>query len=45
MKQLIIIMGMILLGDFIFNLMAGSQPESLKSVSLQAIRQTMEAWQ
>lgn len=45
MKQLIIIMGMILLGVFIFNLMAGSQPESLKSVSLQAIRQTMEAWQ
>ncbi len=45
MKQLIIIMGMILLGVFVFNLMAGSQPESLKSVSLQAIRQTMEAWQ
>lgn len=45
MKQLIIIMGMILLGVFVFNLMAGSQPGSLKSVSLQAIRQTMEAWQ
>ena len=45
MKQLIIIMGMISLGVFLFNLMAGSQPESLKSVSLQAIRQTMEAWQ
>ncbi len=44
MKQLIVIIGTILLGIFIFNLIAGSQPESLKSVSLQAIRQTMEAW-
>lgn len=44
MKNLIVIIGCILLGAIIFDMMAGSSPDSLKSVSGRAIVQTMEAY-
>lgn len=44
MKNLIVIIGCILLGAIIFDMMAGDSPDSLKSVSGRAIVQTMEAY-
>ncbi len=44
MKQLIVIIGCILLGAFLFEMMAGDSPDSLKSVSGKVILQTMEAY-
>ncbi len=44
MKQLIIIMGTILLGCIIFEMMAGGQPGSLRFVSAEAMRRTVEAY-
>lgn len=44
MKQLIIIIGTIILGCLIFNMMAGDRPESLKNVSLNAMERAMEEY-
>ena len=44
MKQLIIIMGTILLGCIIFDMMTGGQEDSLRSVSAEAMRRTVEAY-
>ncbi len=44
MKQLIIIIGTILLGCIVFDMMAGTHEGSLRWVSGQAMRQTMEAY-
>lgn len=44
MKNLIIIMGTILLGCIIFTLMVGEQPSSLRSVSAEVMRKTVEAY-
>lgn len=42
MKQLVIIIGTILLGCLIFNMMAGDGPDSLKNVSLRTMEKAME---
>lgn len=44
MKNLIIIIGTIILGCLIFNMMAGDSPDSLKNVSLGAIERAMEEY-
>lgn len=44
MKNLIIIMGTILLGCVIFDLMVGDHDGSLRSVSAELMRQTAEAY-
>lgn len=44
MKQLIIIIGTILLGCIIFDMMTGSQETSLRSVSAQIMQKTVEAY-
>lgn len=44
MKQLVIIIGTTLLGCIIFNMMAGSSPDSLKSVSAAAIEMTLNMY-
>ena len=44
MKQLIIIIGTILLGCVVFDMMVGPQDGSLKSISADAMRQTVEAY-
>ena len=42
MKQLLVLIGCILLGALIFEMMAGDSPDSLKSVSGRAMLKTME---
>ena len=44
MKQLVIIIGTIILGCLIFNLMAADSPGSLKNVSLNVMKQAMEEY-
>ncbi|MGN1334352.1 MAG: hypothetical protein ACI4U1_04470 [Anaerovoracaceae bacterium] len=44
MKQLIIIIGTIILGCMIFNMMTGDSPDSLKNVSLKAMERAMEEY-
>ena len=44
MKQLVVLIGCILLGALIFEMMAGDSPDSLKSVSGRVMRKTMEAY-
>ncbi len=44
MKQLIIIIGTIVLGCIVFDMMAGSHDGSLRQVSGEAMRQAMEAY-
>ncbi len=44
MKQLIIIVGTIILGCIVFDMMAGPQDTSLRQVSGEAMRRTMEAY-
>lgn len=44
MKNLIIIIGTVLLGCIIFDLMVGDHAESLRSVSAEIMRQTAEAY-
>lgn len=44
MKHLIIIIGTIILGCLIFNIMAGDSPGSLKNVSLNAMEKAMEEY-
>lgn len=44
MKQLVILIGTVILGCIIFNLMVGDQAGSLRSVSAEIMRQTVEAY-
>lgn len=44
MKNLIIIIGTILLGVYIFNMMVGDGAESLKSVSKDVMLKTIEMY-
>lgn len=44
MKQLVILIGTIILGCIIFDLMVGGQEDSLRAVSAEMMRQTMEAY-
>lgn len=44
MKQLIIILGTIILGCIIFSMMAGDSPDSLKNISLNAMERAMEEY-
>ncbi len=44
MKNLLIIMGTILLGAFIFNLMVGDDPSSMKGVTEAVMRKSMIAY-
>jgi len=44
MKQLIVLVGMVLLGCVIFDLMVGPGEESLRAASAEAMRKTMEAY-
>ncbi len=44
MKQLLVIIGCILLGVFLFEMMVGDSPDSLKSISGKAILQAMEVY-
>ncbi len=44
MKQLIVIIGTIILGCLIFNMMAGDSPDSLRNVSLNVMERAMEAY-
>ena len=44
MKQLLLLIGCILLGALIFEMMAGDSPDSLKSVSGRAMLKTMEVY-
>lgn len=41
MKQMIIILGLAVLGCIIFEMMAGNSSDSLKSVTAEAIEKTM----
>lgn len=44
MKQLIIIIGTIMLGCLIFDMIAGDSPGSLKNVSLRVMERTVEEY-
>lgn len=44
MKQLIVIIGTIILGCLIFNMIAGDSPGSLKNVSLNIMERAMEEY-
>ena len=44
MKQLVVLIGCILLGALIFEMMAGDSPDSLKSVSGRPLLKMMEAY-
>lgn len=44
MKQLVVIIGTIILGCLIFNMMAGDSPDSLRNVSLDAMERAMEVY-
>ena len=44
MKNLVIIIGTIILGVFVFNMMTGEEETSLKSVSENIMRQTIERY-
>ena len=44
MKQLLVLIGCILLGALIFEMMAGDSPDSLKLVSGRAMLKTMEVY-
>ena len=44
MKQIIIIIGTVILGCLIFNMMAGDDPGSLQNVSLKVMERTMEEY-
>ncbi len=41
MKNLIVLIGTIMLGVFIFNMIMGEEPDSLKNVAEKAMRQTL----
>ena len=44
MKQLIIIIGTVILGGMIFGMIAGDSPDSLKNVSLNLMERAMEEY-
>ena len=44
MKQLIIIIGTVILGCMIFGMIAGDRPDSLKNVSLNLMERAMEEY-
>lgn len=44
MKQLIVLIGTIILGCIIFDLMVGDGSESLRTVSAEVMMKTMEAY-
>jgi len=44
MKNLVIIIGTIMLGVYIFNMMLGDEEDSLKSVSKKAMNYTLEIY-
>ena len=44
MKNLVILMGTILLGTVIFQMMAGDGPESLKSAAAEVMRYSIEQY-
>ncbi len=44
MKELIVIIGMVILGTVIFNMMVGDEPSSLKSVSKNIMIETIEIY-
>ena len=44
MKQIIIIIGTVILGCLLFNMMAAADPGSLKNVSLKVLERTMEEY-
>ena len=44
MKQMIIIIGTIILGCLIFNMMAGDASDSLKNISLDVMERAMEEY-
>lgn len=44
MKQLVILMGTIILGCLIFNLMVGDSHDSMLNVTGRTIIETWEAW-
>ena len=44
MKQLIIIIGTVILGCMVFNMMVGDSPDSLKNVSLNQMERAMEEY-
>lgn len=44
MKQLVVIIGTIILGCLIFNMMAGDSPGSLKNTSLNIMERAMEEY-
>ena len=44
MKQLVVIIGTIILGCLIFNMMAGDSPDSLRNVSLDVMERAMEVY-
>lgn len=43
-KELIIVIGMMLLGCYVFNLMVGDEPNSLKSTSAYVIKRAVEEY-
>ncbi len=45
MKQLIIIIGTIILGVYIFNMMVGNNPSSLKNISKEIMLETIEKYE
>ncbi len=44
MKEVIIVIGMVLLGCYVFNLMVGDEPGSLKSTSAYVIKRAVEEY-
>lgn len=44
MKNLVIIMGTVILGAYVFNMMVGNESNTLKSVSEKAMRKTIELY-
>ena len=44
MKNLIILMGTILLGTVIFQMIAGDRPDSLKSAAAEVMRSSIERY-
>lgn len=45
MKDLIVIIGTIMLGVFIFNMMVGSDENSLKNISRDVMSETVKAFE
>lgn len=44
MKNLIVIIGTIMLGILIFNMLVGNNPESLKNISREMMLKTIETY-